>query len=101
MKTNCWEFTNCGRQPGGLRVKELGVCQASVELKVNGVNSGKNGGRCCWAVTGTLCGSKKQGSYLQKVSNCMSCDFYKKVFNEEQGSANYKTPTEILKLLNS
>jgi hypothetical protein len=25
---NCWEFKNCGREIGGIKVKEMGVCPA-------------------------------------------------------------------------
>jgi hypothetical protein len=28
-KLNCWEVKKCGREPGGVKVKELGVCPAS------------------------------------------------------------------------
>jgi len=28
-KLNCWEFKKCGRQPGGPKVAELGVCPAT------------------------------------------------------------------------
>lgn len=38
-KQNCWDFKQCGRQPGGTKVIELGVCPASVETKVNGVHA--------------------------------------------------------------
>ena len=63
MPVNCWEFKNCGRQPGGPRAAELGVCPASSNVKVNGTNQGRNGGRICWAVAGTLCDGKVQGSF--------------------------------------
>ena len=26
MKLNCWEYKKCGRQPGGDRAKEMGIC---------------------------------------------------------------------------
>lgn len=82
-KLNCWEFKKCGRQPGGAKEKELGTCIAATEKRVNGINEGKNAGRACYAVSGTLCGGKKQGSFAVKMSNCMECDFYKKIQNEE------------------
>ena len=58
---NCWEAKKCERQPGGAKVSELGVCPVTTTSKVNGVNGGKNGGRVCWAIAGTLCGGKVQG----------------------------------------
>lgn len=83
MKLNCWEYKKCGRQPGGDKVHELGVCPASVEARVDGVNGGKNGGRTCWVMTGTLCKGEKQGSFATKLMSCMQCDFYKSVIAEE------------------
>lgn len=85
---NCWEFKNCGRQPGGAKVSELGVCPSESEVSSNGLNRGKNAGRICWAVTGTFCGSKVQGTFAQKQLSCLTCDFYMKVKAEE--GANFR-----------
>ena len=85
---------NCGRQPGGARVSELGVCPAAVSTSVNGINSGLNGGRACWAVTGTFCGGKVQGTFAAKLSNCKECAFFQAVMKEE-GKA-YAKVSEIL-----
>jgi len=30
-KKNCWEVMNCGRQTGGTKVSEMGVCPAAIE----------------------------------------------------------------------
>lgn len=84
MNQNCWEVKKCGRQPGGNRCSDLGVCPAAVDSKGNGLNGGRNGGRICWALTGTLCGGTVQGTFAQKLSNCMQCDFYHQV-QVEQG----------------
>ena len=65
---NCWEFKKCGRQPGGAKTQELGECPASTNVKADGMNSGKNGGRSCWAIAGTLCGGKVQGSFVSSFS---------------------------------
>jgi hypothetical protein len=62
-KRNCWEFKKCGREDGGARVEELGVCLASTETRLNGVHDGTNGGRACWVLEGTLCEGKVQGSF--------------------------------------
>jgi len=85
MSQNCWDFKKCGRQPGGARVSELGLCPASTDAKGDGLNGGRNGGRVCWALTGTLCGGKVQGTFAEKLGNCMECEFYKLV-QTEQGS---------------
>jgi len=83
---NCWEFKKCGREPGGAKTSELGKCPSASETRVDGINNGKNGGRVCWAIAGTLCGGKVQGSYAQKFLNCMECEFYKSVVHEEHGN---------------
>jgi hypothetical protein len=82
-KKNCWEAKKCGREVGGAKANELGVCHAATETRLNGVNEGKNAGRSCWGTDGTLCGGKKQGSFAAKMSTCLECDFYKEVQNEE------------------
>jgi hypothetical protein len=82
-KQNCWEFKKCGREPRGAKSAELGVCPASTEKKVHRVHGGMNGGRACWALTGTFCGGKVQGSFASKLTNCMECEFYKQVSSEE------------------
>ena len=63
---NCWEFKKCGRESGGLKASELGICPAYPD----------NGTQCARAA-GTLCGGKVQGSFASKLVNCMQCDFYK------------------------
>lgn len=82
-KTNCWEHKACGRQPGGHKVAELGVCSAAAEIRVDGMNGGCNGGRSCWAVSGTLCGGKVQGTFAVKLASCMHCEFFERVSREE------------------
>lgn len=89
MKQNCWESKNCGRQPGGAKVAELGTCPAATDTSANGCNDGKNGGRICWAVTGTFCGGKVQGTFAQKQISCMTCEFYMTVFREEKALGKF------------
>ena len=95
---NCWEYKKCGRELGGDNTGTLGVCPASVEHKVNGIHGGTNGGRCCWAVAGTLCGGQVQGGFGSKATSCLVCEFYKLTWKEEQGD-NYKSPTQIISML--
>jgi len=83
VKENCWEVKKCGRTAGGAKVAELGVCPAATDASAEGLNGGKNGGRICWAITGTFCGGKVQGSFAQKQVSCMGCDFFQKVKQEE------------------
>ena len=82
-KVNCWEFRKCGREPGGDRVAELGVCPASTLQALDGAHGGKNAGRACWAVAGSFCGGAIQGTYAQKLRNCRACDFMIAVKKEE------------------
>ena len=83
MQMNCWEHKRCGRQQGGTKVMELGVCPAAIETKLDGVHYGKNAGRSCWVVAGTLCHGEIQGTFAQKNHACEKCDFYQKVKKEE------------------
>lgn len=82
-KQNCWEFKNCGRELGGRNAHEYGPCPASTESKFNGLHGGVNGGRCCWFLPRTLCSSKVQVPFSQRFANCLACDFYKSVKEEE------------------
>ncbi len=83
MKKNCWEFKGCGRQPGGTRAKELGICPVTTHKELTGVHGGENAGRACWVVAGSLCGGRIQGEYAQKLNNCWRCDFLNMVKQEE------------------
>ncbi len=69
----------CGREPGGDRAYELGVCPAADNQAFNGLHQGKNAGRACWLVAGTFCNSKVQGSFARKKESCKNCEFYKKI----------------------
>jgi len=63
---NCWEFKKCGREKGGAKAHELGVCPAW-----------PNHGTHCAHVAGTLCGGKVQGTFAMKVAGCINCEFFK------------------------
>ena len=91
MKKNCWEFMQCGREPLGKNVKELGVCPAAAFEKLDGANGGVNAGRTCWLIAGTLCGGEVQGTYARKYQSCTECEFYQSVNGEEK---NYFVHTE-------
>jgi hypothetical protein len=97
MKQNCWQVKHCGREPGGSKAGELGVCAAASATALNGTNGGCNGGRACWAIAGTLCGGKVQGTYATNVANCMQCEFYRQVAAEE--GANHAGARVIMEKL--
>lgn len=83
-KKNCWEVKECGRETGGKKAGDLGVCPATTNKKLSGVHGGKNAGRACWVVAGTMCGGTVQGTFAQKYENCTNCDFFKQVKEEER-----------------
>jgi len=67
-KTPCWEFMRCGRNANSEE-----KCPAFPHF-----------GRVCWAVAGTFCQGKVQGTFAQKSADCRECPFYKRVaINEE------------------
>ena len=98
FKKNCWDHFKCGRQPGGEKVSELGICPAATETKLHGINDGVNGGRSCWAIAGTLCKGQTQGSYAQKLGDCLQCEFYKSI-RQDQGK-DLVTTKDIFKIIN-
>ena len=83
-KLNCWEFKKCGHEPEGRLVKESGICPAATDVLHDGKNSGKNAGRYCWKIKGTLCKNKKEKELFNKFISCIHCDFFKHVQNEEE-----------------
>ena len=72
---NCWEFMKCQREPGGPQAAEHGTCVAATDSSYDGINSGKNAGRICWAVAGTCCDGEIQGTFAEKRDSCTSCPF--------------------------
>jgi len=83
MKKNCWEVKQCGREPSGNKVSELGVCPAAIEVRLNTVHEGQNAGRACWVVAGTLCKGEVQGTFAKKFEACERCEFYLQVREDE------------------
>jgi len=63
---NCWEFKKCGRQKGGDKADELGVCPAYPDH-----------GRSCARVSGTMCDDTVQGDFVYKFPTCIRCEYYK------------------------
>jgi hypothetical protein len=96
-KQNCWEFKKCGREVGGVKEKELGTCPANVTRELNGTHGGKNAGRACWVVSGTMCGGNVQGTFAKKYDNCEKCDFYR-VVKQEEGSKYIFAPALLNKI---
>lgn len=96
-RPNCWEHFACGKEGGHLGDRRSGVCPAAIERRADGVNGGRNAGRACWAIAGTLCGGRVQGGFRDKVRECLRCDFYRLVGVQE--GSTYMYTTDILQLL--
>jgi two-component system NtrC family sensor kinase len=67
LKIKCWEFMKCGREKGTAM-----KCPAFPHF-----------GRICWAVAGTLCEGKAQGTFALKYEDCLKCEYYRKVSSKE------------------
>lgn len=89
MKKNCWEVKHCDTALS---------CPAFNEKRLDGVHGGKNAGRCCWVVAGTLGFGEPSCKYAQKIGSCEKCDFYLYVKKEEGQNFSLAFPF-ILKLL--
>ena len=87
-RIKCWEYLRCGREVGGDDVGPDGPCPAAIERNGEGVNSGVRSGRVCWAVSGTFCGTRAQGTEASKIISCLNCGFFTRVLREE-GLANF------------
>jgi hypothetical protein len=94
---NCWEYKSCGRERGGTRVDDLGVFTASANRKAKGIKRGLNRRMACWAIAGTLCNEKVQGTFASKLPTCTTCNFYDFVRIEE--GANFNNAHEIRELM--
>ena len=54
------------------------------DTRLNGINGGTNGGRSCWTVAGTFCFGEVQGTFARKLDDCMECEFFRVVAEEEE-----------------
>jgi len=97
MKRNCWEVMKCGREPGGRKAAALGICPVVTCTKLDSAHGGKNAGRVCWLVAGTMCGGEVQGSFARKYADCRKCKFYQLV-REEEGP-NFHLTIELVSWL--
>jgi len=68
LQTKCWEYMKCGRDK-----------DASLKCPAY-----PNFGRVCWAVAGTFCEGKVQGTFAQKYESCKKCEFYRKARGGEK-----------------
>ena len=99
MKLNCWEAMGCGREPGGKNAEELGICPAAAEEHLDAIHGGRNAGRACWVVAGTLCSGEVHGTFAHKYKDCGICEFYQKVKREEEEAGTFVMTIILLKRL--
>lgn len=78
-KLNCWEFKKCGFED---------KCPAASSELYDGINYGDNAGRVCWAVVGTLCRGCVQDDLARKYHDCLKCNFFEYVHEQEDKDFN-------------
>ena len=83
VKYNCWEFMKCGREVGGSKTGQSGVCPIATTLDANGLNGGTNAGRICWVIASTVSNDKAKCTDLHRERRCFQCQFRYKVLMEE------------------
>ena len=81
-KTNCWEFMDCGKEPGGYKANTDGICPIASSASKDGRHNGTSGGRLCWVIADTLNYAVICSEHHHK-SSCFSCEFRYKVTTEE------------------
>ena len=83
QKLNCWEYWECGRETNGKNASKFGVCPSAAAEGWHGTNNGKNGGRYCWKVAGTMSMGTVKGLIAMQIISCSQCPFFKTVLKEE------------------
>ncbi|MBF0423365.1 MAG: hypothetical protein HQL73_10275 [Magnetococcales bacterium] len=73
VSANCWEVKGCGLERA---VSGRDACPAATLEAADGFLGGKNGGRACCFIPGTLCEGQGVCSSKEKEERCMSCSFY-------------------------
>ncbi len=92
-KLNCWEYQNCGREPGGTMADDLGICPVATAMRYDGDNSGRAGGRVCWTIP-VSSSNPSLKSCVDKA--CSDCAFFRRVqFEEEQPTIRERKVTTL------
>ena len=82
-KINCWEYRNCGLEPGGIFAEIHGTCPVPEAMRYDGVNGGRGAGRACWTVMNSGSGNEPFVCRNRRQS-CFHCEFYLRVHSEEE-----------------
>ncbi len=72
-KQNCWEVSNCGKE---------NYCLAGTSTLFDGMFGGRNGGRFCAFIDGTLCKDGAPMDPEEKIRRCASCHFFKEIVSD-------------------
>lgn len=91
-KLNCWEFKNCGREPGGIMTAESGVCPVARAGSFDGTNDGVAGGRACWEVRRQS--TKLAANDICGTASCSTCEFRRRV-NYERAPIQEPIPIRV------
>ncbi|XCN75156.1 MAG: two-CW domain-containing protein [Candidatus Electrothrix aestuarii] len=83
-RMNCWEFKQCGREPGGSNIEKYGSCSVPVSVEHNGINNGKNGGRSCWILREAACEKIMRACRVDEIKECRQCRFHIHVKKSER-----------------
>jgi len=94
-KLNCWEFMNCGMEPGGLFSKAKGPCLIPQMMRYDGANGGRGAGRICWEIVRDKSGAQNALCPHQRQS-CLNCKFYLRVHSEEEELITNKLESETV-----
>ncbi len=87
----------CGRNHGEGSDAREHACPTFSEIRLDGIHGGRNAGRACWVVAGTMCGGDTQGLFASKLGKCVMCDFYKMVRLEEK--ENFRSPSQLIDVI--
>ncbi len=82
-KLNCWEYMNCGMEPGGIFSKLYGPCPIPLKMRFDGINGGRGAGRICWEI---MPGESRHANILcrNRRQSCQNCKFFLRVHSEEE-----------------
>ena len=98
-KINCWEYRNCGVEPGGIFAEIYGECPVPRMMKYDGVNGGRGAGRVCWKVMNNAALKEPFICRNSRIS-CFQCEFFIRVKNEEGARISRKIQSQPSQVTN-
>jgi hypothetical protein len=73
----------CGREAGGRKAGELGICPVSLRSQPEGVSRAAGRGQPCWAFPGNACDHRSDGQPGQDSLACRQCERMQQVCDRE------------------